>query len=202
MSVDEAQVELARRIACYRHERPDADVKAARGVILHDDEDLRRAAYPLPEEKKPKDQSQEARAYRHCQERAAHFLKSGQARTLAEAHKLAAAESPALAAKAGLHEDLRPAKSYAGSIRVPNDIETKLRAIGEADLIELLVTIPGKGELVNWRNVLREWATLQVPRYPAGSAPKGPAVDAVNELTERIWQAVRQERLRRRGFAD
>jgi hypothetical protein len=193
MNRAEAQGEVMRRIKCYQHEHPDAGVKAARGAILDDDQDLRQAAYPLPEEAKPKDESQPARAARHQDQLAAQLIREGKAKSYAQAIKMADEMAPAVAAKA---------RNFAGSIRSPNDIEDKLRSITEADLIELLVTIPGKGDLVNWRGVLREWATLQIPRYPVGSAPKGPAVDAVNELTERIWQAVRQERLRRRGFAD
>ncbi len=84
-----------------------------------------------------------------------------------------------------------------------SDAQQKIAALTEQDVIELLVTVPKRGELVNWRPWLREWCFLTLGPYPVNQAPKGIRnVDNVNALNERLWQAARQERMRRFGYMD
>lgn len=227
MDAVQAGEEASRRVACYREEHPHADYQAALRIIFHDDQDLQRAARPLSPEHKP-DQAQSAKAARHMDERAAHFVRTGEATSLTQAHKLACRESPKIAKLAGAQPPVLGV-SEGGKIysrvtglayewkedtvdqlnqpvtRPPklSDAQQKLKALTEADVVELLVTVPKRGELVNWRPWLREWCFLTLGPYPIGSAPKGiKNVDNVNALNEKIWQAARQERLRRFGFTD
>ncbi len=121
---------------------------------------------------------------------------------------MAAAESPALAGRAGVHPDLLVGADLLGQpvVRPPrlSDGATKLKALNEDDVVNLLVTQPGRGELVHWLDFLRSWCRLTWPPAPVGQAVSGPGTpnDPANAQQERIWQRVRQERLRTRGFTD
>ncbi len=107
MTLAEAQDEVMRRIRCYTEERPGVDVGAARRAILHDDDGLRQAAYPLPGEQRS-DPSQERRAAVHQDQLAAMLIRQRKAKTYAEAVRMANAIAPAIAKKAGAHPDVCP----------------------------------------------------------------------------------------------
>jgi hypothetical protein len=232
MNPEEAKAEEVRRAKCYVREHPGTSLMQAVKLIREDDPILVQQARPLPHERVLVE-SQPARSYRHVQERAAHFVKTGQARSLREALKLACAEAPKIAEQAGAHASLMPdaeigaAATYAlltggqkpwqvkahatdhlgqPLTRPPklSDAEGKLKALNEADLVALLISKPGKGELHLWLPFLREWCRLTWPPVPVGTGRQGPGTpnDPYNREQERIWQRVRQERLRTRGFMD
>lgn len=152
--------------------------------------------------------SQGERASRHQDQLAAKLLKTGEAKSYSQAVMQANAMAPNIAKKAGAagYAEVVPDELGQPVVRVVprkrSDAETKLAALTEADVVELLVSIPAKGELILWQSFLREWCILTAGRYPAGQAPRGPAVDASNALQERLWQVIRQERLRRHGYMD
>jgi len=175
-----------------------------------------------------RERGQPERAATHQNQLAAAYIKTGRAKSLRDAVKMADAAAPNIATKAGARTlgtaDAEGAQHYSlvtGSAprkydevgtdllgqpvrRSPkmSDSETKLAALSETDVLELLVEKPGPGELVNWRGFLRSWAAVVTPRMPAGTAPGGPQSDPINALIERVWQAARQERLRRHGYTD
>lgn len=204
MTAAEASVEETRRTKAYMVERPGTDFKTARKAILEDDCILKERARSLPQE--CRDEQPGPKAARHQDELASTYIKSGRAKTLLEARQLANAAAPGVAKVAGA-ADLGEPVAKAHVARVLNDAQKKLANLSEDDVTELLVTIPGKGELVNWTGLngfLGQWAQVVTPRYPAGQAPRGAEnqADAVNFLYERVKQRIRQERLRRRGFTD
>lgn len=203
MGPEEAGAEEVRRARAYELEHG-TGFKAALAVIREDDPVLFRQAHPLPEQRG--EPSQAERAAAHQDQLAATYIRTGQAKTLLEARRMADTAAPDIAAKAGAAPlaPLRPpeAKAYAGSIRSLNDALGKLKNLTEDDVVALLVDLPGRGELVLWQDFLRQWCILVSGRYPVGQAPRGPAVDASNALQEKIWQTVRQERLRRKGYMD
>lgn len=190
MSPSEADVEAVRRAKCYVQEHPGTDFKSAYREILADDSVLRERARPAPEQRE-QDESQPAKAYRHTVGRAAHFVRTGQARSLREAHRLACAESPALAERAGADPALRgdPAaqvKLHAGpGTQVPTHGEARtlprdvlVRQIAAAALTQGLWR-PGPDA----RALADTWVGWNFPAPPAGS---GTAVlDSYNLLRER-----------------
>jgi len=154
----------------------------------------------------PKPEATQAQlAARHQDELARQLLRQGKAKSYAAAVKLADKTAPAIAAKAGAATyDLGFDNLGQPVRRSPalSDSEQKLVNVTADQLVQLLVTIPGQGELAPWRDLVRQWAALVAPRMPAGTAPGGPGVDLVNQINEEIWQQVRRRRLAERGIGD
>ena len=109
MDPEEAKGEEVRRAKLYVAEHHGTRLMDAVRIVRADDPILAQQARPLPHERR-KDESQAAGAARHCDLRARHFIKTGQAKTLVAAHKLACAEAPKLAARAGADPSLMPTK--------------------------------------------------------------------------------------------
>lgn len=176
MSGAEAQHELMRRVRCYIEERPGVDIRAARNAVLSDDEDLRRVACPLPEERPP-DESQPARAARHQDQLAAQLIREKKAKTYGEAVRMADGLAPGVAAKARSFAGPAPAVPLHGEARtLPRDV--LVRQIATAALKQGL-TRPGP----DGRAMADQWLAWNFKAPPAGSGKA--LLDSYNTLRER-----------------